>query len=36
MQLHRTVLPRFEYTMDGDQAKLDLSRFKHSEENESG
>jgi len=28
MKLHQTALPRFEYTMDGDQAKLVLSRLK--------
>jgi len=28
MKLHQAALPRFEYTMDGDQAKLVLSRLK--------
>lgn len=28
MKLHQTVLPRFEYTTQGDLVKLDLSRFK--------
>ena len=28
MKLHQTTLPKFEYTMDGDQVKLVLSRLK--------
>ena len=36
MKLHQAVLPKFEYSTDGDLVKFDLSRFKTPAESESG